>query len=202
MGMSALTIAYDEDVMHRPLALCLAVLAAQVGPRAEASGFAQRVVSRAREEVTRGVRYDARYRSIAYPRGDVDPGRGACADVVVRAVRAGGLDLQALVHDDVVLHREAYPEIARPDSSIDHRRVGTLRVWFERHAPKPSSYRAGDVVFFRIGPSGAVTHAGIVSDRLDARGVPLVIHNLGPVAREEDVLGAWTVDAAFRPFPD
>jgi uncharacterized protein YijF (DUF1287 family) len=169
-----------------------------------AASFAGRAVARARQEVTRGVRYDAHYRRLAYPGGDVDPSRGACADVLVRALRAGGLDLQRLVHDDVVAHPAAYPGVASPDASIDHRRVAVLRVWFERHAPRAAagSFRAGDVVFFRIGPSGDVTHAGVVSDRVGARGLPLLIHNLGPSAREEDVLGAWAIDGHFRPFPD
>src|SRR5687767_5123451 len=59
---------------------------------------AERIVNRAKEEVRRGVVYDASYRSLEYPGGDVPQDRGACTEVVTRALREAGYDLQKLMH--------------------------------------------------------------------------------------------------------
>ncbi len=166
-----------------------------------------RIVSRARAEVARGVKYDPSYERIAYPGGDVDPSRGVCTDVVVRALRAAGIDLQRALHEDVARAPWAYVEIAKPDASIDHRRVPNVKTFLERHALRlttrvedRSAWRAGDIVVWRFGicPACRPRHLGIISDAKNADGVPLVIHNIGPTAREEDVLLAWTIVGHFR----
>lgn len=59
------------------------------------------IVIGAREEVVKGTRYDASYQSISYPGGDVSPDRGACTDVVIRALRRADIDLQQLIHEDM-----------------------------------------------------------------------------------------------------
>lgn len=166
-------------------------------------------IARARLEVERGVRYDSSYVRLAYPSGDVDAGQGVCTDVVVRAYRAAGVDLQAKIHEDVVRDRAAYePFVKAPDTNIDHRRVGPLKIWFERHATTlplgdASTYRPGDVVVWSFscksaGPGCPPQHIGVVSDKKGPRGLPLVIHNLGPAPTEDDALDAWTRIGHFR----
>jgi uncharacterized protein YijF (DUF1287 family) len=168
---------------------------------------AAKIVARARGEVSRAVKYDPSYERIGYPGGDIDPSRGACTDLVVRALRAGGIDLQRALHDDVARAPTAYPEIATPDASIDHRRVPNVKAWLERHALRlttriddRAAWRPGDIVVWRFGicPACRPRHVGIVSDRKNGDGIPLVLHNIGPTAREEDVLAAWTIIGHFR----
>jgi uncharacterized protein YijF (DUF1287 family) len=152
--------------------------------------------------------YDPAYRTIPYPMGDVPDDRGVCADTVVRAFRAAGVDLQALVHEDMRRAFAAYPRIwglRRPDTNIDHRRVPNLETFFTRagaRLPLPlvaRDCRPGDLVSWRI----PVPHIGIVSthiaDRASAR--PLMVHNVGAGSRLEDVLFEWPIQGWFRYRP-
>jgi uncharacterized protein YijF (DUF1287 family) len=150
-----------------------------------------------------GDTYDASYRTIAYPNGDVPAGRGACTDVVIRALRHAGFDLQQLVHEDVIAAPHAY-RIAKPDPNIDHRRVLNLMVFFERHGRVlPTDYSAatretwqpGDIVCWRINPRE--THTGVISDGVSSDGRPLVIHNTYRTV-EADVLTSWTIIGHYR----
>lgn len=168
------------------------------------------IVAAAREEVRRHVTYDPSYCVLGYPGGDVPRDRGACTDVVVRALRAAGYDLQKLVHEDMRLRWSAYPHrygLARPDSNIDHRRVPNLRAYFARHGTvlpvttanlAAAVWRPGDIVFWKL-PGGVLDHCGIVTDRLGPSGLPLVVHNLATAA-EEDCLDRWRITAPVR-FP-
>src|SRR6185436_1377611 len=70
--------------------------------------------------------------SLAY---DMPIETGVCSDVVVRAFRAAGLDLQVLVHEDMKRNFSAYPRnwgLRAPDTNIDHRRVPNLATYFKR----------------------------------------------------------------------
>lgn len=163
----------------------------------------------AREEVAGGVIYDASYRQIDYPGGDVPPEGGACTDVVVRALRHGGIDLQKLIHEDMREHFKQYPQnwgLKGPDTNIDHRRVPNQMNFFARYGQSLplsvegadlSTWQWGDVVYWRF--SNDLEHCGIVSDRKNERGVPLAIHNAG-IAREEDCLTDWEIIGHYR-FP-
>lgn len=175
----------------------------------ESDRRAATIVARAREEVARRVSYDPSYVALAYPGGDVDPSRGVCTDVVIRSLRTAGVDLQTAVHEDATKHPKAYALGHAPDGNIDHRRVGPLLTWFRRHAvaattsTEPSAYAAwkpGDVVVwaFHACPSCSPNHIGVVSDRKTAEGRPLVLHNLGPTATEDDDLAAWTILGHFH----
>jgi len=165
------------------------------------------VLARARLEVARKVEYDSTYVRLSYPSGDPAPDKGVCTDVVIRALRAAGLDLQSLVHQDIVRAPDAYSAwVKTPDSNIDHRRVGPLQVYFSRHAKTiplaDATYKAGDVVVISFcktaAPSCYPHHIGIVSDKIGPRGLPLLIHNLGPTPSEDDSLDAWSRIAHFR----
>jgi uncharacterized protein YijF (DUF1287 family) len=164
--------------------------------------FPAKIVEGARKQI--GDRYVADYQTIPYPNGDVPAGQGACTDVVIRAFRHAGVDLQQWVHEDMKKHFAAYPKkwgLRHTDTSIDHRRVPNLQTFFHRHhaeLPLNSDWSSGDVVTWKL--DSGLDHCGIVSDRKTAQGVPLVIHNLGQCA-EEDVLHRWKITGHFRVTP-
>lgn len=177
----------------------------QTPPPAPMTAHQALVVGAARAQV--GDAYDASYRTLAYPNGDPPRGAGACTDVVIRSLRAGGADLQSLVHDDMARHWDQYPHrwgLSRPDPNIDQRRVPNLAVFFTRQgrvltrivtpATLPA-WKPGDLVAWKL--PGGLDHIGIVSDRRDARGVPLVIHNMGR-CEEQDALTAWPIAGHYR----
>ncbi len=160
----------------------------------------------ARSEVTNGTRYDAAYVSINYPGGDVEPDAGACTDVVVRAYRHAGIDLQQLIHEDMRENFHLYPNnwgLNTPDTNIDHRRVPNQMLFFERFGTALMlqvegclpEWQWGDVVYWRF--ADGREHCGIISDRTGRDGVPLVIHNAG-IAREENRLQRWEIIGHFR----
>jgi uncharacterized protein YijF (DUF1287 family) len=168
----------------------------------------RKVVAAAREQIGVTVIYDGSYRRLAYPGGDVPMERGVCTDVLIRAFRGAGVDLQVLVHEDMARTFDEYPHVwglSRPDANIDHRRVPNLVVFFRRHgrslrpSADPRDYLPGDIVVWRL-PSG-VPHIGLVSPaRAPGTDRPLVIHNIGQGTREEDVLFAYDITGHFRYF--
>jgi uncharacterized protein len=166
-----------------------------------------KLVSAARQQTRSTVIYDGRYRRIDYPLGDVAPTRGVCTDVVIRAYRAIGVDLQVLVHEDMSAHFDLYPSIwglTRPDTNIDHRRVPNLQKFFERAAAEiraartatAAAYLPGDLVTWRL--PGNQPHIGIVSDRRGPSGNPLIIHNIGAGPAEEDMLFDFPITGHYR----
>jgi uncharacterized protein YijF (DUF1287 family) len=167
------------------------------------------VVTRARLEVAREVTYDSAWFPITYPNGDPSPDRGVCTDVVIRSLRTTGVDLQQRIHEDILRRPTAYTTVKRPDPNIDHRRVTPMLAYLRAHATSLptafddtslSTWQPGDVVVwaFRPCPACKPDHVGIVSDRRGPRGVPLVLHNIGPVPSEDDRLDEWTVLGHFR----
>lgn len=167
-----------------------------------------RMLEGAERQVGVTVIYDGSYRRLAYPGGDVPLERGVCTDVVVRAYRNAGIDLQVLVHEDLRRAFAAYPQLwgaRRPDRNIDHRRVPNLATFFARHGQalpvsrEAADYRPGEIVTWRL--ASGLPHIGIVSARLEV-GRPLVIHNIGAGTVFEDVLFANPVTGRFRyPVP-
>ena len=142
------------------------------------------------------VAYDPSYFSIAYPNGDVPADKGVCTDVVIRAYRKLGIDLQKEVHEDMKAHFDQYPKIwglRTTDKNIDHRRVPNLMVFFKRQGAgkpitqNPADYQPGDVVSWSLG--GGLTHIGIVVDKKSADGKRnLIVHNIGAGQVLEDCL--------------
>ena len=165
------------------------------GQSAEAQ-FAAKLANEALLLTEQEVVYDPAYYSIDYPNGDVPADRGVCTDVVIRAYRALGIDLQKEVHEDMLDHFELYPNVwglQQTDSNIDHRRVPNLMWFFERHGTEKAitvqarDYLPGDIVCWNLG--GAVTHIGIISDKRSRNGTrPLVVHNIGNGQVLEDCL--------------
>jgi len=164
------------------------------------------IVTAARSQVGMTTIYDPAYIQLAYPGGDVPVDRGVCTDVVIRALRdAFNMDLQKLVHEDMKAAFSEYPDIwglRKPDRSIDHRRVPNLRCYFERKgysigvSNNSEEYLAGDLVTCTVGANRP--HIMIVSDRKTSAGVPLVIHNIGSGAREEDRLFEFPITGRYR----
>lgn len=167
-----------------------------------------KIVAAASKQIGVTVKYDPAYVSLAYPGGDVPPESGVCTDVIIRALRDGlGKDLQKLVHEDMKVNFAKYPKIwglKRPDKNIDHRRVPNLMTYFKRHhqalpvsaKPDPAKFLPGDLVTCTVPPN--LPHIMIVSDKKNANGMPLVIHNIGSGAREEDRLKDFPITGHFR----
>jgi uncharacterized protein YijF (DUF1287 family) len=152
------------------------------------------------------VIYDPSYFSIAYPNGDVPSHKGVCTDVVIRAYRKFGVDLQKLIHEDMAANFSIYPnnwELTRTDKNIDHRRVPNQMKFFERFGKvlkvtnNPNDYLPGDIVCWNLG--GAVTHIGIVSNKKSRDGKRyLIIHNIGAGQVLEDCLFDFKIIGHYR----
>lgn len=185
-----------------PLLLTL-LLALTVHAPASASGLP--LVDAARQQIGITLIYDGRYQRLDYPLGDVPIERGVCTDVVIRAYRQLGLDLQQRVHEDMRANFAAYPALwglSRPDRNIDHRRVPNLQTWLKRQgalqeiSADPRHYQPGDLVTWML--PGNLPHIGIVSDQRNAAGVPLILHNIGAGAREDDILFVYPMTGHYR----
>jgi uncharacterized protein YijF (DUF1287 family) len=152
--------------------------------------------------------YDPSYVALEYPGGDVPETTGVCSDVVVRAFRKAGIDLQKEVHEDMKGARSAYPNkwgAINPDRNIDHRRVLNLMKYFARQGKSLSisysaaDYQPGDVVAWEL--TNGIDHIGIVTNMLsDSPDRYLVVHNIGAGTRIEDVLFAWDIKGHYRTF--
>ena len=167
----------------------------------------RRIIDSAHEQVGVTLSYDPSYSVIRFPGGDVPMVRGVCTDVIIRAYRGVGADLQLLVNQDMRRAFSAYPRnwgLSRPDPNIDHRRVPNLAVFFARHgqvlpiSTEAKAYQPGDIVTWRL-PNG-LAHIGLVSDR-STDGRQLIVHNIGAGAKVEDVLFAFTITGHYRYLP-
>ena len=147
------------------------------------------------------VRYDPSYFQITYPMGDVPANQGVCTDVVIRAYRKMGIDLQERVHKDMTANFELYPQnwkLTRPDKNIDHRRVPNLMTFFGRKGKElaisqnAADYKPGHIVCWNLG--GGILHIGIVSGKKSSDGKRyLIIHNIGAGQVFEDCLFSFTI---------
>lgn len=151
------------------------------------TSFPDKLSSAAIELTKQKVDYDPAYFTINYPNGDVPSNKGVCTDVVIRAYRKLGIDLQKEVHEDMKLNFSKYPKIwnlKKPNTNIDHRRVPNLMVYFSRKGIVKSitkngtDYLPGDIVCWNLG--GAITHIGLVVNKKSDDGTHyLVVHNIG-----------------------
>ena len=152
--------------------------------------------------------YDPSYVALDYPGGDVPERTGVCSDVVVRAFRKAGTDLQKEVHEDIKAARAEYPirwGAIGPDRNIDHRRVLNLMTYFKRQgkslhiSDSSTDYQPGDIVAWEL--TSGIDHIGIVTNRLsDSEDRYLIVHNIGAGTRIEDVLFAWPIKGHYRYF--
>jgi uncharacterized protein len=165
------------------------------------------LLSKAAVELTRqNVMYDPRYFVIDYPNGDIPSDKGVCTDVIIRAYRKVGIDLQKEVHEDMLSNFSKYPQLwglSHPDTKIDHRRVPNLMTFFARKGlllpitQEPSDYNPGDIVCWDLG--GGVTHIGIVADEKSAdKSHYKVVHNIGAGQVLEDSLFKYKIIGHYR----
>jgi uncharacterized protein YijF (DUF1287 family) len=164
-----------------------------------AAEFGTALAAAARRQTSHLVFYNPAYMKIGYPMGDVPRYFGVCTDVVVRAYRALGVDLQVLVHKSGA---------GSGDTNIDHRRVEVLRRFLARAGTSlpitqnPADYKPGDIVTYYM-PNGfwSKTHIAIVAAEKTLTGVPLVIHNRGWGVEAEDWLFAEKITGHYRYAP-
>ena len=150
--------------------------------------------------------YDPSYVRLDYPSGDVPIERGTCTDVVVRAFRAVGIDLQVRVHEDMLKNFALYPKdwgLTAPDANIDHRRVQNLATYFTRMGKRigaddrDENFESGDVVTWQL--SGWMQHIGIVSTRkVQGTHRYYIVHNIGAGTQLEDALRRFTIIGHYR----
>lgn len=194
--------------MRKLLLLTLLVFASSVwaNPPATDAVFAQGLIKAAISQTTQQVVYDGSYRRIPYPGGDVPANIGVCTDVLIRAYRKVGVDLQQRVHEDMRQAFGKYPKtwgLRRPDSNIDHRRVPNLQTFFSRHGTvlkvsgNARDYQPGDLVTWML--PGNLPHVGIVTDRKTPDSErPLIVHNIGRGPQLEDMLFSYPITGHYR----
>lgn len=168
--------------------------------------FYSRLADSALSLTKQKVSYDPGYFTIKYPNGDIPSGKGVCTDVVIRAYRKLGIDLQKEVHEDMTAHFGNYPKtwgLRKPDKNIDHRRVPNLMTFFVRkgivkkNTTNPSDYLPGDIVCWDLG--GGVTHIGIVVKKESKSGQRhLVVHNIGAGQVMEDCLFSYKIIGHYK----
>lgn len=187
---------------HLLILIFLSTCSATVGQ----AGFHARLADSTLTLTKQNVRYDPAYVRLSYPNGDVPSDRGVCTDVIIRAYRKLGVDLQKEVHEDMKANFGLYPKmwgLSRPDRNIDHRRVPNLMTYFSRHGVvKPitanaKDYVPGDIVCWNLG--GGLTHLGIVSNKKSADGQRyMIVHNIGAGQVLEDVLFSYTIIGHYQ----
>jgi uncharacterized protein YijF (DUF1287 family) len=186
--------------------VCIALIFGAVMDAPCQTAFHARLADSTLTLTKQSVVYDPTYFRIDYPNGDVPANRGVCTDVVIRAYRKVGIDLQRKVHEDMKANFSKYPKkwgLKSTDRNIDHRRVPNLMTFFGRKGislPVTTSakdYIPGDVVCWNLG--GAVTHIGIVVNRKSADGARyLIVHNIGSGQVLEDCLFSFTIIGHYR----
>jgi len=169
----------------------------------------KKVLESAVEQTTLTKTYDPAYVVLRYPNGDVPIEKGVCTDVVIRAFRKAGVDLQRFVHEDMKANFSIYPKkwgLKKADSNIDHRRVPNLQTYFTRRGKslpiteKADNYQPGDVVAWDLDGKG-LTHIGLVSNIWSESSKRyLIIHNIGGGTEAEDRLFDWKVIGHYRYF--
>ena len=188
------------------LLLLLALSEVVAGQGSARSGaYVDQLVAAAVAQTRSRVTYDGSYRKIPYPAGDVPETIGVCTDVVIRAYRRIGVDLQVKVHEDMKRAFRSYPQLwglSGPDPNIDHRRVPNLQTFLRRAGAElsvsrdPHRYRAGDLVTWMLPRN--LPHIGIVTGERSATGTPLVVHNIGRGPEVEDILFRYPITGHYR----
>ena len=161
-----------------------------------AADFGAKLAAAAMAQLEEFVVYNASYKRIAYPMGDIPSLYGSCSDVIVRAYRALGIDLQELTQR---------ARVGSGDPNIDHRRTETLRTFFSRHgeiiqiSAFAEDYKPGDIVtYYRPFSRVSRAHIAIVSGELGPSGRPMIVHNRGWGPQLEDALFVDRITGHYR----
>lgn len=145
------------------------------------------LVESARNQIGIVTKYDNQYYNGGYP----PEGRGACTDVIERALMDQGYDLKNKIDKDMLNFPEEYPY--KSDPNINYRRVVNLKIFFDRYFKKidlEQDWQPGDIVTYDQIPGG-LWHIAILSDKKNKDGIPLLIHNYGRGVIEDDFLFKW-----------
>ena len=162
----------------------------------------QQIVLDARQQIGQTLYYDPAYTTLKYPMGDVPMIKGVCTDVIIRALRLQGVDLQKLIHEDMKKNFAVYPKkwgLKSTDRNIDHRRVPNIMTYFQRqgYEIKDKNYKAGDIVTWDLGKG--LVHIGIISNQKSlVNSTPLVIHNIGSGTQENNILFDYKITGHYR----
>lgn len=196
------------EFMHKQFLLFVTLLAICLTTAADTASKAGQLISAALTQTKGVTTYNGAYFKITYPMGDIPTEYGVCTDVIIRAYRKLGIDLQQLVHEDMRANFSLYPAKrnwgqTKTDTNIDHRRVPNLQTFFTRHGKKLNTsqtaddYQAGDMVTWML--NNKLPHIGLVTDQFSADGQRrLIVHNIGAGPQLEDVLFAYPITGHYR----
>ena len=164
-----------------------------------------RFISSAQKQVGKTLTYNPEYAYIKYPMGDIPLPKGVCTDVIVRAFRGVNIDLQERIYKDKKKFPKRYKGLYytdKLDPNIDHRRVKNIQKYLiSRGYRINDAFKPGDIVVWKLqGRTKVLDHIGICSDKSNAQGEPLIIHNINSGAKEEDVLRTYKIVDHFRVF--
>lgn len=164
------------------------------------SKWVEKLIAGATDQIGKTIIYDPSYRKISYPNGDFSIERGVCTDVIIRAFRSIGVDLQKLIHEDMQENWSEYPNIwgmKKTDKNIDHRRVPNIARFFKRLGMqvKDDNFLPGDIVVWDLG--GGVLHVGIL-DTNKSWNTYLVIHNISSGVKKENILNSYKIVGKYR----
>ena len=149
------------------------------------------ILNNVRNYISKNPKYKSKYYETGYPNDEY----GVCTDVVAFGLKDAGYDLMELVNEDIHNNREKY-NIETVDKNIDFRRVRNLDIYFRNNhivlttdLAQIKEWQGGDIIVFK-------DHIGIISDKRNKKGIPLLIHHANPlqVNYEEDVLELYGQD--------
>lgn len=194
------------------ISITFSLLALTKTTNANTDKFFQKLSEAAISRINIDTRYDSTYYKIPYPNGDIPEGAGVCTDVIIRAYRKQGIDLQQLVHDDMRKNFSLYPKswgLKHTDTNIDHRRVPNLQTFFTRKgrtlpiSENSKDYQTGDLVTWNLSNTGYLPHIGIISHIMVPNSTRhLVVHNIGQGTRLEDMLFSYKITGHYRYIPE
>lgn len=173
-----------------------------------ANSFNQQISAALIERTTHNITYDGSYYSMTYPGGDVPSNIGVCTDVIIRAYRQLGVDLQQRVHEDIRANFAMYPSeriwgLKKPDKNIDHRRVPNLQVFFKRQGTELTissnsrDYKVGDIVTWML--PGNLPHIGmVVTEALNSAKNVQIVHNIGRGPEISEMLFDYKITGHYR----
>lgn len=171
----------------------------------DVSEFRKQLAQKVIGIIDKNVKYTPTYVAIDYPNGDVPADTGVCTDVIIRAYRKLGIDLQKEVHEDMKANFNLYPKMwgaSKTDTNIDHRRVPNLQMFFKRKGKElpltnnANDYETGAIVTWMI--NSRLPHIGIVTNKLSKDGKRrLIVHNVGGGQVLEDCLFKYKITGHF-----
>jgi len=176
--------------------------------------FQKDFVGAAFNRTTHNITYNGNYFVIDYPNGDIPDNFGVCTDVIIRAYRKMGVDLQKLIHEDIIENFNNYPikrhwpNQTSADSNIDHRRVPNIEKFLSTYGEiipvsnNKNDYQPGDIITWDLKGSSP-WHIGIVTNKISSTSNnPLIVHNIGRGPVIDDMLFRFPIRGHYRYTPE